>query len=301
MDEIQRSRLLAAMTEVACEQGAANATVAHVVERAGVSRRTFYELFADSKECLLAALEHALACARERVLTAYRSAARWSEQIRAALDGLLGFLEDEPSLGRLLLVESFAAGSVALQRRTAVVSQLALAVDRGRREPKASPAVTLLTAEAAVGGTLSIIGARIAENGGEPLSNLLNPLTAMIVGSYLGAGAARRELSRAAPVRARNEDVRATLDPLREIPMRLTYRTVRVLTAISERPGSSNRAIGEAAGIRDQGQISKLLSRLEELGLIENVTAAALRGRPNSWKLTRRGRQVQGVVVEPAG
>lgn len=296
IDEIQRSRLLAAMSEVACEQGAANATVADVVDRAGVSRRTFYELFAGCEDCLLAALEHALACAEERVLAGYGSAERWSEQIRAALEELLAFLEEEPALGRLLLVESFAAGPTALERRGSVVSQLERAVDRGRREPRASPAATPLTAEAVVGGTLSIIGARMIEGRGESLLELLNPLMATIVLSYLGTAAARRELSRAAPVRPRNGTVRATLDPLREIPMRLTYRTMRVLTAVSEHPGGSNRTIAQAAGIQDQGQMSKLLVRLKGLGLVDNATADALRGQPNSWKLTQRGRQVQGVV-----
>jgi AcrR family transcriptional regulator len=296
MDEIQRSRLLAAMSEVACEQGAANATVGHVVDRAGVSRRTFYELFAGCDDCLLAALEHALACAQERVLAAYGTAERWSEQIRAALGELLAFLEDEPALGRLLLLESYAAGPTALERRASVVSRLARAVDRGRREPKASPAATPLTSEGVVGGALSIVGARMIEGRGESLTKLLNPLMAMIVLPYLGTAAARRELSRPAPVRARNETARATLDPLRQIPMRLTYRTMCVLTAVSEHPGGSNRTIGEVAGIHDQGQISKLLVRLKGLGLIENATVGALRGRPNAWKLTQRGREVQGVV-----
>jgi AcrR family transcriptional regulator len=47
VSEIQRARILGAMTEVAAERGAANVTVAHVVARSGVSRRTFYELFED--------------------------------------------------------------------------------------------------------------------------------------------------------------------------------------------------------------------------------------------------------------
>ncbi len=42
------------MMEVAGERGAGNATVAHVVARSGVSRRTFYEMFADREDCLVA-------------------------------------------------------------------------------------------------------------------------------------------------------------------------------------------------------------------------------------------------------
>ncbi len=58
-------------------------------------------------------------------------------------------------------------------------------------------------------------------------------------------------------------------DPLRELGIRLTYRTVMVLMAVAAHPGSSNRMVADEAGISDQGQISKLLRRLEGLGLIE--------------------------------
>ena len=60
--------------------------------------------------------------------------------------------------------------------------------------------------------------------------------------------------------------------------MRLTYRTVRVLTFIGEHPGASNREIAEGSGIADQGQISKLLTRLARLR-----AGAQHRGRPGSW------------------
>jgi DNA-binding MarR family transcriptional regulator len=75
--------------------------------------------------------------------------------------------------------------------------------------------------------------------------------------------------------------------------MRLTYRTIRVLTAIGARPGSSNREIGEAAGMEDQGQISKLLTRLAKLELIENSWTGEARGAPNAWVLTSKGAEIE--------
>ena len=68
--------------------------------------------------------------------------------------------------------------------------------------------------------------------------------------------------------------------------MRLTYRTLRVLGAVAERPGASNREVGAAAGMTDQGQISKLLARLEGLGLIANVGAGHVKGAPNGGCMT---------------
>jgi DNA-binding IclR family transcriptional regulator len=91
-------------------------------------------------------------------------------------------------------------------------------------------------------------------------------------------------------------------DPLRSLEMRLTYRTVRVLTAISHSPGASNRQLADASGVQDQGQISKLLSRLQALGLVENTSAGSLRGEPNKWGLTRKGRQVcSAIEVQTTG
>jgi DNA-binding MarR family transcriptional regulator len=74
--------------------------------------------------------------------------------------------------------------------------------------------------------------------------------------------------------------------------MRLTYRTLMVLSAIAADPGASNRQIAQAAGVHDQGQISKLLGRLEKLGLIHNSGNGQPRGEPNAWTLAPRGQEV---------
>jgi DNA-binding MarR family transcriptional regulator len=80
-------------------------------------------------------------------------------------------------------------------------------------------------------------------------------------------------------------------DPLEGLRMRWTYRTARVMQGISELPGASNRAVADYAGIQDQGQVSKLLARLQRLGLIANTTGGQ-RGEPNAWSLTPLGEQV---------
>jgi DNA-binding IclR family transcriptional regulator len=74
--------------------------------------------------------------------------------------------------------------------------------------------------------------------------------------------------------------------------MRVTGRTLMVVEAIGKLPGASNREVATAAGITDQGQISKLLARLERLGLIENTGHGHLSGEPNAWHLTPLGERV---------
>ncbi len=78
--------------------------------------------------------------------------------------------------------------------------------------------------------------------------------------------------------------------------MRITYRTVRVLMTIGSAPGASNREIAGEAGIADQGQVSKLLARLESLGLVRNGGGGHAKGAPNAWVLTPRGLEVERAI-----
>jgi AcrR family transcriptional regulator len=297
--EIQRARILAAMVDVAAERGVADATIARVVARSGVSRRTFYEFFEDREECFLAAFDEAVSRIAAVVVPAYEQDRAWRSKVRAALTALLEFLDYEPVTGRLAIVEALGAGPLALERRRSVLAQLIAVVDRAREEAMKGGGPPSVTAEGVVGGGFSLIYSRLLEGADDPLVGLLNPLMSMIVLPYLGAAAARKELSQPVPTPA-NRGTRAGMDPLRDLEMRLTYRTVRVLLAIGELGGQgsypSNRQVGDAAGIRDQGQVSKLLARLEHLGLTENAAHPQVKGEPNAWRLTERGGEVREAI-----
>ncbi len=290
------------MFDVACERGAASVSVADVVERSGVSRRTFYESFSDREDCFLAAFQDALMFAGERVLPAYELQGSWRERIRAALTALLVFLDEEPTIGRLLIVESLSGGPRVLQRRGEILAAVTRAIDEGRGEPRAADP-SMLSAEGIVGGVLTVIHSRLlaSPRTGEaehaPLAELVGALMSMIVLPYLGASVAKRELDRAAPPVARGERSSSVLsDPFKEAGMRITYRTVRVLSAIDAHPNASNRQVGETAGIADQGQISKLLGRLERIGLISNTGLGPGQGAPNCWALTPSGQRVVSTI-----
>jgi AcrR family transcriptional regulator len=296
ISELQRARILSAMFDVTAQRGAGSVTVAHVVERSGVSRRTFYENFTDREDCLLAAFEQALRLTGERVVPAYEAGKGWRERVRAGLVAFLSFCDEEPSVARLLVCESQASGAKVTERRAEILNRLTRIVDHGRKEGKAEN-LSPLAGEGSVGGVLAVIQARLAEAKPRPLLALTNELMSMIVLPYLGSTAARRELDRTlpAPVSAARNGALLS-DPLKDAGMRLTYRTVRVLAAVAEHPDGSNRLIGETAGITDQGQISKLLARLARLGLIENTHAHPGKGAPNSWALTKNGAQmVEGI------
>ncbi len=307
--EVQRARTLAAMVRVVAEQGVGSTTVSRVVKRAGVSRRTFYELFSGCEDCFLAVFEETVARAG-RIATEAAAGAPpvWRERVRTGLGALLGFCDDEPTMGSLLVVDALGAGPLVLERRARVLDDLARIVDRGRSEAKAGASPPPLTAEGTMGAVLSVIHARMVQDDRRSLVELLNPLMGMIVLPYAGRAAAARELARpvsrpsprrASPGPAANgsRDDGSLRDPLEGLHMRLTYRTLMVLSVIASEPGASNRRVGEGAGVHDQGQISKLLGRLERLGLIHNSGAGQPRGEPNAWTLTARGAEVQGVLA----
>lgn len=317
---IQRSRMLVALVEVAAERGVAQASVAHIVARAGVSRRTFYELFEDREDCFLAAFDHALARVAETVVPAYEAEGAWRERIRAGLTELLRFLDEEPGLGGLLVVDSLSAGPVAIARREQLLDTLIAAVDAGRHESKAAGESPPLAAEGVVGAVFSVVHARVLRQRAAGVSGaqrgaarakvtvrdaetafleLLNQLMGMIVMPYLGTAAAKRELARPAP--AARTVKRFDADPLRDLDMRLTYRTIRVLVAVAATPGASNRRIAQDAGVSDQGQISKLLARLEHLGLVANMGEGPAKGEPNAWALTPKGIEVERAIGAESG
>jgi AcrR family transcriptional regulator len=286
------------MMDVAWELGYAQVTVADVIRRARVSRKTFYSLFEDRDDCIAAAFEHAVAEGRAIALDAYARESTWCDGIRAALAALLASMDQKPEFAVLFLVEVYAAGEPIMQRRAEVLAELARVIDRARaldgsRQPPS------LTAEGVVGGVLAVLHKRVREQGDEPLASLLGPLMSMIVLPYLGARAANRELTRSVPaaeVTTRRSRLTPAADLLEGLDMRLTYRTMRALVAIAEQPGASNLEVARASGISDQGQISKLLSRLERLALIENQGEGQRRGAPNAWHLTPRGLEFDKVA-----
>lgn len=300
--EMQRRRLLLAFVEVLAEEGLEDARVGRVCKRAGVSRRTFYDLFEDREACFLAVVDAAIERVRQSVLPAHEEESlRWRERVRAALAALLEFFDEEPALARACLIEALKAGAAVCERRRQVLDSIAVVVDEGRSESKYEVGPPPLTAQSTVGGALSVVHARVLE-AQRPLLELLNPLMSMIVHPYLGPAAARRELDRVAPQHAPRSNghlSKHAQDPFKGLPIRLTFRTARVLGAIGARSGASNREIGEQAGVPDQGQISKLLKRLEGHGLIENHGEGHAKGEPNAWRLTKRGAAVQRAIELP--
>ncbi len=295
MEEAHRTAILESVAAAMAARGAGGGatTIAELIAHSGVSSSAFYETFPDREVCLLAAFELGVGRARARVVAAYDTEPRWLDAIKAALAAFLRFLEDEPALGRLLVVYSMSGGGLVLRRRVEVLEALAAVVDRGRLEvPPGRPQPAAVIGEGVVGGVLAVLQNRLLADDGAGVIELFGSLVSIVVLPYLGAGVARRELTRPAPrIRVAVEIGAKGVGGHPETGgvVRLTERTVRVLRALADYPGASNREVADRAGVVDQGQISKLLSRLEARELIVKLGEARTRGAPNSWHLTARG------------
>ncbi len=321
VEDFQRARIISAMVEVASEVGYLGAAVAPVVARAGVSRRTFYELFEGREDCFLAAFEWGVGQMREVMLEAYGAQRSWRERVRHALAALLLLLDSEPELARTCVIEALGAGKLVLRHRSHVLEELMAALDSAAPRPRGAVGPPLLTAEGVVGGAFSVVhgrllerlaeaGSKMAQDGGpgtsgegsdgsqRPLIELHGQLMALIALPYLGPRAAGEELTRSPPQMPQPQATRVRGHGKRlmdRLDMRLTYRTVRCLTFIAEHPGASNREIAKGAEIADEGQASKLLGRLVKLDLIANSKPHGP-GYPNYWTLTSHGEQVLSAV-----
>jgi AcrR family transcriptional regulator/DNA-binding MarR family transcriptional regulator len=300
VSEVQRSRMLSSVVAVVSEHGYGEMSVTRVTSRAGVSRRTFYELFENREECFLAAFDDAISEMGAVATAAYAGQRGWRESLRAALSALLELLDQRPGVASLVIVQALGAGPKVLQRRAEVLAQLNRIVDLGRTQAPRGRVVPPLTAEGVVGAVLAVIHARLTERDPAPLGELLNPLMSTIVAPYMGAAAAARELERGPAPGGVKGPVVERSNPLGELNMRVTYRTLRVLGVIAEQPGASNRQIATGAEVSDQGQMSRLLTRLDGLGLIENDAPRQPTGEPNAWRLTPRGQEIH-EAINPRG
>ncbi|HEY2140595.1 MAG TPA: TetR/AcrR family transcriptional regulator [Solirubrobacteraceae bacterium] len=310
------------MVEVVAELGFAGASVGPVCARAGVSRRTFYELFDGLEDCFLAILDLAQERTGKLILHALQHERSWTDGVRAALAALLEFFEAEPRLARVWLVESLAAGAWALERRERNLSALRTAVVSWWSGPEltASGLPSPVVAAGVMASLLGIIqGHMVSEGERGPLIELLGPLTGLAVGPFLDGERVAEEVQRgrelAQKIQAGRELSRSPSGGLErkgtgvEIPALFhnakakRARACVLYLAVQDRQGlrPSNREIATGIGIAHKEQASKLLTRLENAGILSKFSHGV--GRPNAWWLTPYGQEIAAhfSVREEAG
>jgi len=156
---VQRERVLEAMTSVAAEIGYQDATIRKVLDRARISRITFYELFDNKEQCFLAAYDDALAQLFARVERACQAEqlAPPAQRLEAALDALLGFLAEEPDVARMCVVEVLAAGPAGRERRATTMDRFAAMMEEFLAEARPDRDLGPIAARALVGGAEEVV------------------------------------------------------------------------------------------------------------------------------------------------
>lgn len=193
---VQRERLIAAMLRAATEIGYRQATVQDVIDRAGISRPTFYEHFANKEDCFLVAFEATAARLRKRLEAAAAAGEDWRQQLRLAIEDLLRFVAGEPDAARVLVVEARAASAEALLRRDALLDHFATCIDSLVRDqlPDADSR-SAITAAGVVGGVEALLYGRLTKGELSDLEALLPSLMYFVVLPYGGHEAANEELA----------------------------------------------------------------------------------------------------------
>lgn len=160
-ESVTRDRLMRAMAESLIEKGYAKTVVADVVKRARVSRRTFYEEFADRGECLLATCERSTEVARELIDAAADPSLSWEDQVEAAINAYFAFLTVSPRLTHAMLFEIYALGERGLERHRAIsdrfTQQVLELANRARESGAQIREVSYATASAIVGAIYQLL------------------------------------------------------------------------------------------------------------------------------------------------
>lgn len=199
--EAQRARMLEAMVHAVAEKGYARVAVADVIERAGVSRKTFYEQFANKDECFLAAYDASIDSLLATIDDALAAVVPdWLAAVRAAVEAYLEALAASPGVARAFLIEVLGAGPDALARRAAVQERFAAQLRdvhrRARRDIPEIPEVAPHIYLAAVGAVNELVTTHVLERGADTLPELADAIVdvelALLVGREIAGALAAR-------------------------------------------------------------------------------------------------------------
>jgi AcrR family transcriptional regulator len=183
----QRERIIRATAEAAGELGYPEMSVEAVIERAGVSRRTFYDHFKNKEDAFLAAYDATIEQQARQVRLAYLAEKTVRSRLRAGIGAYLDFMAREPSVARMCIVEVLAAGPRALARRNTAMRMFASIIEENIHELVPGCPVAALAAEAIVGGIHEVVYTRILQGRTTELPGLADDLLTTVL--MLGVGA----------------------------------------------------------------------------------------------------------------
>jgi AcrR family transcriptional regulator len=195
----QRERLLAAVVRATVEHGYEATTVGDILGEAGVGRESFYELFADKRECMLIAHTILVDDLEQKVRAVYLQPGAWVDRVRGALATTLDWFAGDPTAARFIMIELAAVGPESRARFQHDFNRFVVLLDEGLDQEGSDPAVARATS-LAVGAALARVYEDVLLDRAAQLSELLPELTYELLVPFLGeeearAGARRAEVS----------------------------------------------------------------------------------------------------------
>ncbi len=183
----QRQRILAAVAEATAARGYARMSVEDVVRGAGVSRRTFYELFPNKDAVFLEAYDQVANLLLAGVRAAYEGESGFGPRVTAGFRAFLELLEASPAFARMCIVEVMAAGPEAVAKRTAVMGEFATLIEENAAsELDSHGSVPQMHAQTIVAGAYEAVYRMIAAGETDKLSTLLPDLVESALLPYIG-------------------------------------------------------------------------------------------------------------------
>jgi AcrR family transcriptional regulator len=192
----KRQRILEGMLEAVGEVGYDAASVRTVLGKTGLYRQAFYDNFADKDACYLEAFDFGVERLETVVLTAAASEESWQGRLRAGLGALLDALDEEPDIGRALIVEVHAAGPEALAKRTEAMARVTAFIDLARAEAE-DESPPPIAPEGIVAGIHAVIHSRLSTAADDGFRQLLPEFMYFAVLPYFGAEVASAEMQAA--------------------------------------------------------------------------------------------------------
>lgn len=197
VERSQRERLLAAVVRVTVANGYESTTVGDILGEAGVGRESFYELFDDKLDCMLAAHKILLDELEERLLAAYGEEGPWQERVRKGLATTLEWFAADPTAARFTMVEAITVGPAFRQVFQTEYARFTKLLDDAIGADRPSPELPRAT-DLAIGAVLARIYEEILLSRAAELPRLLPDLTYELLVPFVGEAEARAEQQRAA-------------------------------------------------------------------------------------------------------
>lgn len=197
VERSQRERLLAAVVRVTVANGYEKTTVGDILGEAGVGRESFYELFDDKLDCMLAAHKILADDLEEQVRVAYDEDGPWPERARRSLAATLDWFAADPEAARFFLVELSTVGPAFRATFKAEYARFTKLLDDGLGEDGPSPELKRATG-LAVGAIMARIYEEVVLGRAAELPRLLPELTYGFLVPFVGEEVARGEQERAA-------------------------------------------------------------------------------------------------------